>query len=221
VSLPTGAPKLRGLIEAVAAYALPTWRSLRYRRTFLPGEWLEGLILAESGGNPRARRFELHHDRSTRRDAAADPDTCDADDGLIEDDASYGLVQILGSNIRALCGGLPLVVVPEFNSRPVPAESIHVDGAFWAPMHFGFAFLPATNIVLGVRVLRAELDAVGGDVERALARYNGGGTGDDVKPEYGHDMRLRRYVDRIAEHSKRVQLDRAEQGWRSIAGDQG
>lgn len=218
-TLPTGEPNLRRLIDAVATYALPTWRSRRYGVTLQPGEWLEGLILTESSGNPRASRYEPHLDRANRRDAAADPDTCDVNDGDLEDDRSYGLCQILGSNVRSLCGAVPLLVVGEFNHRPVRAVSADDEDAFWAPMSFAFAFLPAINLSLGARLLRGELSAVGGgDVERALARYNGGPTGDDIKPEYGNDMRLRAYVDRIVKNSRTVIADRAAIGWTTPKG---
>jgi len=204
---------LRDLIDAKAAFAgLPVWRSQRYARTFLAGEWLEGLIVTESSGNPKARRYEAHQDRATRRDAPADPDTADVDDGELEDDASYGLCQVMGYNIRALCGGVKLTLLPTAPGDVEVARASPTDPlAFWAPMNFGFAFLPDTNITLGIRVLLAELRAVNGDVEAALARYNGGPTGDDMRPEYGMDMRLRKYVDKVAANTVRVVADRARE----------
>lgn len=182
MALPTA--RLRPLILAVALTRdLPTWRSLRYKLTMLPGEYLEALVLVESSGDPRARRYEPHQDRATRRDARLDPDTPDTDDGLLEDDASYGLMQVMGYNLRALLG-VPSVVAAAGENWPVEVP-------------FQFAYDPVTNLSLGSQLLAAELKAVGGDVERALARYNGGPTGDDVRPEYGNDMRLRAYVDRV------------------------
>jgi hypothetical protein len=177
VSLPTR--RYRRLLDACAELvALPGWT---YRGvSFFPGEWLEGLVLAESRGNPSARLYEPHQDRAGRRDAASDGDTPDQDDGMLEDDKSYGLMQVMGYNIRELCG--------------VPRGTA---------MRFGFALLPITNVALGLRVLIGELSAVGGDVARALARYNGGPTGDDGSP-----MRLQGYVDRIYSHALVVRDDR-------------
>ena len=86
----------------------------------------------------------------------------------------------------------------------------------WPPIDFSHALLTDNNLNLGVRVLLPELAAVNGDVERALARYNGGPTGDDVRAEYGGDMRLRRYVDKIVENAERVVRDRLLCGWPSL-----
>ena len=85
----------RPLIDACALQVgLPPWGDLR------SGEWLEGLILQESGGNPKARRYEPHQDRAGRPDAPSDGDQPGIDDGQLEDDASYGLMQVMGSNVR-------------------------------------------------------------------------------------------------------------------------
>lgn len=190
MSLPT--IRYRQLLDAAAVQVdLPQWV---YRgRSYTGGEWLEGLVMAESGGNPRSRRYEPHQDRINRKDAPNDPDTADVDDGEVEDDASYGLMQVMGYNVRALVG--------------VPIGTA---------MRFGWLFLPIANVAMGLRVLTAELKAVASEiamakvpayqhVERALARYNGGPTGDD--PVNG-DYRLRAYVDRIASHATAVQRDR-------------
>lgn len=184
--------RFRALIDAAAMQVgLPNWI---YRgQAFLGGEWLEGLILAESNGDPRARRYEPHQDRANRRDAAGDSDHADIDDGILEDDASYGLMQVMGYNARVLVGVAP-----------------------GTSMRFGWLFLPMGNIALGLRVLCGELAAVSKDiglgrapasqhVERALARYNGGPTGDD---DVDGDIRLRRYVDRVASHAGVARRDR-------------
>lgn len=186
---------LRRLIDAKAAFAsLPEFVSDHYRCSFSPGTWLEGLVLTESSGNARARRYEPHQDRATRRNAREDPDPPDQDSGDIEDDASFGLCQVMGYNIRKIVGVRM------------------VDGRY-PPMSFAWAFDADVNLWLGCTVLRWELAAVGGDVERALARYNGGPTGDDVLPEYGNDMRLRRYVDKVVKNSFLVDADRHARGW--------
>src|SRR5262245_832516 len=145
MALPTG--ELRPLIEAAAGFVgLPPWEWAGER--YAPSEWLEALVLVESGGNHRAVRYEPGHD------VVADGDRPGRDDGLLEDDKSYGLMQVLGSNIRRLCGVEP-----------------------GTQMHFGFTLLPLTNLALGLRILTGELAAVGGDVAKALARYNGGRRG--------------------------------------------
>lgn len=190
MSLPTA--RYREAIDGMVHVAgLPAWH---YRgTTYRPGTWFEGLVLQESSGNPRARRYEPHQDRANRRDAASDGDTPDQDDGPLEDDASYGLCQVMGYNARILCG--------------VPPGTL---------MRFDWLFLPLTNLALGLRVLFLELAAVrtevvgglidpGQDIERALARYNGGPTGDDMT---GGDFRLRAYVDKVALRAGQVRADR-------------
>lgn len=171
--------RYRGLIEAVAELVdLPAWSPERHVDTYSSDEWLEGLILTESAGDPRAVRYEAHQDRT------ADADTPNHDDGLLEDDKSYGLMQVMGYNIRALVG---------VSKR--------------TRMNFGWALLPVANLSLGVRVLLAELKATEGDVARALARFNGGPTGERIMA----DGRMRRqvYVDKVARNCRRVVADRA------------
>jgi hypothetical protein len=206
VGLKTSDPKLRGLIDAAAAFVgLPVWhyRGIEYG----PGEWLEGQVLTESAGNPRARRYEPHQDREQRAalhparefdvrlafHGSPDPDTPGVDDGDLEDDASYGLMQVMGYNIRRLVGA--------------PAGT---------PLSFGFAYRPILNLSLGLSVLLGELNAArqqhpteteSQHVERALARYNGGPTGDAPIAPHG-DLRLRAYVDRVARFAELVQQDR-------------
>lgn len=169
----------RALIDAVAdQVGLPPWT---YRgQSFTPGEWLEGQILTESGGDPNAMRYEPHHDTPERAAREGDGDQPGRDDGLLEDDRSYGLMQVLGSNIRRLCG--------------VPPGT---------PMQFSFALLPLANLSLGLRVLHQELRATDNDVARALARFNGGPTGDRL--DAAGRMRRAEYVELVARHAARVQ----------------
>lgn len=188
--LRTGEPRLRAFIDAAAGLVgLPPFQ---YRgRGYTPGELLEGLILSESAGNPRARRYEPHQDRASRTDAPRDPDIADQDDGELEDDASYGLCQVMGFNARVLCGVPPGI-----------------------PMRFGWLFLPQVNIATGLRILHSELTVVYAlhphesqqeRLVRALARYNGGPTGDSI---VNGDIRLRVYVDRVAAHAEVARADR-------------
>lgn len=149
----------------------------------IPGRvYWEAIVLTESAGKPWARRYERHQDRPSPKDG----DVPGQDDGLVEDDASYGLMQVMGYNIRVLCGRSQH---PEDGGR----------------MHFGFALLPLTNLVLGIRVLLAELRATGGDVPRALARYNGGPTGDRL--DENGVMRRQEYVDKVHRNALRVMRD--------------
>jgi hypothetical protein len=173
--------RYRKLLEACAdLVGLPPWEE------FEPAEWLEGLVITESGGNPRATRYEAHQDAPGRSDEASDADAPGQNDGFKEDDTSYGLMQIMGYNIRHLCG---------------------VAGG--TPMDFSFAFLPITNISLGLRILLGELSATGGHVDRALARYNGGPTGDRmVDGPRGLEMRREEYVRKVRMNADKVARDK-------------
>ena len=197
-SLRTSEIRFRRLIDAVAAYEqLPRWG---YKGDqFTAGELLEGLILTESSGNPVARRYEPHQDAPGRKDQAQDPDTAARDDGPLEDDASYGLMQVMGYTFKGL---------------------LQVDRA--VKMRFDLLFLPLFGLAAGVEVLKRELRAVYAEdttldedtrVVKALARYNGGPTGDDWILELG-DIRRREYVDLVAKNAKRAQDDRRAMGWR-------
>jgi len=177
VSLPTA--HLRPLIQGAAFAAnLPWWR------TWAPAEWLEALVLQESGGNPTAMRYEPHHDRPGRPDAATDGDQPDHDDGILEDDRSYGLMQVLGSNIRRIVGAPP-----------------------GTPLNFGFTLRPLMGMALGCRVLAEELsnDTTVNAVARALARYNGGPAGN---PGPDGLLRNQSYVDGVARWAEKVHSDR-------------
>lgn len=176
-------PKFRTLIDAAAEYArLPAFA---YKgETYRPGEFLEGWILAESGGDTNARRYEPHLDRVSRTGLAPDGDSAGLDDGELEDDASYGLLQILGANARVLVGVAP-----------------------GTPMRFGFLFRPMANLALCLRFFLEEClkpayrknphESPQEHLVRALAKYNGGPTGDAI---VNGDIRLRAYVDRVAAH---------------------
>ena len=167
--------RLRPVIDAMAAWVgLPPW-AYRDQDPFAPGEWLEGLILQESGGEPRAVRYEGH------QDFVSDGDSPGVDDGMTEDDKSYGLMQVMGYNARVLCG--------------VP-KGVRMD--------FSFLLLPLTNLTFGLRVLNGDLIDSNGDVATALARYNGGGSGNPV----GGPLRNQSYVDGVARWSTLAQIAR-------------
>lgn len=200
MSLRTSEDRLRRLIDAMAAYhQLP---GLTYEgATYTPGELLEGLILTESSGDPHARRYEPHQDRAGRTDAPTDADMPGRDDGESEDDASYGLTQVMGYNWRRILGLRP-----------------------GTPVRFGyFAYDPVFSIRAGLIVLQSELQAVyrqhphAGDDERmvrALCRYNGGPTGDVFDPDT-KDLRLRGYVKKVVSRAATAKADRQQKGWKS------
>jgi hypothetical protein len=181
-TLPTR--QYRPLIEALAAhYRLPAWPSLG-----TGAEWFEGLVMAESSGDARARRYEPHQDKAGRPDASADADEPGVDDGDIEDDASYGLTQVMGYNARKIL------------SAPRSGR-----------MGYAWMYDAPAALWLGFRMIVAELAAVNGDVERALARYNGGPTGDDPtpNPQTGRqEMRRQDYVRRVCRATAQVQADK-------------
>jgi len=133
-----GTRRFRRAIDAAAElYRLPAWQE------FTAGAWFEGLLLTESSGDPTARRYERHQDLADRRDAATDPDQPGVDDGRLEDDASYGLGQVMGYNLRRLVGAPP-------GTR----------------LDFTFALDPWFGLGASCRVLVVELAATGGDVAR-------------------------------------------------------
>jgi hypothetical protein len=140
-------------------------------------------VLQESSGNPRARRYEPALDK------VADGDTLRVDDGAFEDDASWGLLQVLGWNLRAAVG--------------VPRG---------VRMSFEWALDPALGLIFGVKHLITEcLIPTGGDVARALARYNGGPNGTSLVPgPHGVGLVLRRqdYIDAVKRRIPRVIEDR-------------
>lgn len=173
MSLPTA--HLRPLIDGVAfAAGLPWWRS------WSPACWLEAQILQESAGNPLAVRYERHQDVAS----PADPDAPGEDNGPLEDDKSYGLMQVMGYNIRRIVGAPP-----------------------GTALNFGFALRPIIGLALGLRILTEELEASEGSVPRALARYNGGPHG-EVEVAPGR-MYCQEYVKGVAAWADRVARDRA------------
>ena len=199
-------PAIDGMVRISG---LPSWQ---YRgQIYSPSTWFEGLVFQESVGEPRARRYESHQDRATRMDAPADPDVCDHDDGDLEDDASYGLCQIMGYTARSLIG---IEKSTLHGGKLVFADAAH--GGVYPPMRFGWLFRPLTNLSLGLRLIHEELQAVkreiastvlspGDEIARALCRYNGGPTGDNL---VGGDLRLRAYADRVAKRAALVRADR-------------
>lgn len=197
-SLRTAEASFRRLIDAVAAFEqLPRWT---YRgEEYSAAELLEGLILTESSGNPLARRYEPHQDAPGRDDSKNDPDRPAVDDGPVEDDASYGLCQVMGYVLKGL-----LKV-----DRPVKVD-------------YSLLYRPLFGLAAGIEVLKGELravyqrspnDAESVRVVRALARYNGGPTGDAIDDTTG-DIRRRAYVDLVAGNAKRARDDRRASNWR-------
>jgi hypothetical protein len=167
--------KYRKLInEAAYMYALPV------ARNFAPAIWLEGLVMQESSGNPRARRYEAHHDRAGRRDSSMDPDIPGIDDSMFEDDASYGLCQVMGWNAKRI---------------------YMLEGR----LDYTFLFSPVISLDLCCRILREELK-IAGMIPRALARYNGGPTGDALVGPEGK-MRLDSYVNGVFAWAAKVRQD--------------
>lgn len=199
-ALRTGEPRLRRLIDANAAWwQLP---GLTYRgQAFLPAEWFEGLLWHESAhGNPSARRYEPHQDRPGRKDQAQDGDRPGIDDGPREDDASYGLGQVMGYTFEALVDLQPRN----------------------ATMNYEVLYHPPIGIAFAGLTLSLELAAVYRErphesederVIRALARYNGGPTGDDID-EASQDIRCRGYVNLVTQAAAIVRADRQRNGWR-------
>lgn len=167
---------------------LPTWRPT-LGELYQPGEWLEGIILAESSGNPAARRYEPALD--ARITPAGQPQ---ADDGDFEEACSWGPMQVLGGNIRRL---LDLPLGAKINFRAIAAN--------WT-----------IGVQLGLMVLTGELRATGGDVARALARYNGGPTGDRVMPD--GSLRRATYVEWVRSRTQKVYLDRGRVGYKTFVG---
>jgi soluble lytic murein transglycosylase-like protein len=178
VATPRGVLRTAGLRPLLAALAersrLPAWNG------WPASVWLEALVLQESGGNPNAVRYEPALDRRRGPGVADRPGV---DDGWQEDDKSYGLMQVLGSNVRRLSGLPP-----------------------GTPMDYTFLTDPVVGLAFGLRVLRAELDATGGDVARALARYNGGPSGERKSAD--GTMRCQAYVDGVRSWVARVVADR-------------
>lgn len=171
--------KLRTVIDAMASHVgLPDWQYADLD-PFSGGEWLEALILQESNGDPNAVRYEGHQDQTQ------DGDIPGVDDGLFEDDRSYGLMQIMGNNARVYCG-VPL------GTR----------------MNFSFLLRPLANLAFGLRLLSENLVDSNNDVSTALARYNGGFAGNPV----GGPLRNQPYVDGVAAHASIVQLARGVRG---------
>ncbi len=192
MNLLTDDPKIRLFIDACAAVVNLPARPV-HGEVYRPGEWLEGLVLQECSGKPNVRRYEPHQDRPGRPEK--DPDTPGQDDGPGEDDASWGPMQVMGYNIRAIMGAASSCV---FNYQAL----------YWWPL--GMAF--------GLKVLVGELVQTSRDVGRALARYNGGPTGDRLEPAGQGLMAMRRqvYVDGVEGHTVRVRQSRLGLGWRNV-----
>jgi len=187
----TAVPALRRLIDTMANfYAFPVWGR------FSPEELLEGMVLQESAGDPRAYRYEAHQDKSGRRDQARDPDMPDRADGTWEDDASYGLMQVMGWNIKLLCG------VVDKNGVVLPVK-----------LDYSFAYDPVEGLRLGCAWFSKTLTGAKGDPSIALARYNGGSAGN---PDALGQLRTQGYVDAVARQALRAHNSRLAVGWRVV-----
>ncbi len=177
--LPTAGDVRRFLDATAALLHFPPW-TLGISETYTGGEWLEALVLVESSGRPDVRRYEPHLDR------APDGDVPGRDDGDCEDDASWGPMQILGSNLRELLGLAPMT---RANWRRIACN--------W-PLGVG----------LGALFLAAELRGADERVAVALARYNGGPR-DNPRPD--GTKRNQAYVDRVRAKAAEVWADRVNQ----------
>jgi hypothetical protein len=175
-------PKLRRWINATAElYGLPDWH---YHSVVIPaGVWLEALMLRESSHRVDARRYEPHLDRQ------ADGDSAGRDDGVREDDASYGPMQVLGLNVESV-----------FKLQPPSAT---MDFAALNDWLIGCGF--------GMSVLKWSLRYTKGNIEAALAVYNGGPRGDDRMTAAG-EMRNQQYVDKVWRDVVKVMAHRAANG---------
>lgn len=179
--LATAEPRFRRWIDATAELVqLPSWTI--HGERYLPGELLEAHILQETSGKPNQRRYEPH------LDVQADGDRPGLDDGLTEDDASWGALQVLGSNVRARFG--------------VPRGT---------PMRFDPLFFAPLGIALGLLEFLDWLKGVQGDVGRALARFNAGGRGDRLQPD--GRMTNQVYVDAVEAKAVFVRSDRLVTNW--------
>lgn len=197
--LATAEAPLRRLIDALATfYRLP--RFVYRGEDFTGGELLEAMVITESSGRPTARRYEPHQDKAGRADAHTDPDLPGVDSGDTEDDASWGLLQVMGFNWRRLLG--------------VPVGT-RIDYA-------KFALDPVFALRGGIAVFVEEFSRLyrqnpqmpeAERVVRALCRYNGGPTGDAL---VDGDLRRRVYVDKVAANARLVRASRFANGWRAV-----
>jgi hypothetical protein len=136
-------PAYRDLVKFGSSWAmLPPWRDLA------GWQWLGGQVLQESGGIASARHY----------DASIDPNKYD--DGMHEDYASYGLMQIEGFTIK---------------------NYLHLSRD--TQVDYSFLYYPVQNLSWGLRVLTENLTEYHEDVDRALAAYNGGSRGAEINPD--------------------------------------
>jgi hypothetical protein len=181
----------RALIHAVSGLdRLPDWDGFdigpgfAVQPPYSGDEWLEALILTESNGNTLARRYEEHLDRPVSWQE--ERDTVRKDDGVTEDDASYGLMQVMGWNAREFVG-LP----------PVPQGGPY--------MSFVWLYDALAGIAAGMYILRNCLRREPG-VAMALARYNGGARWADR--EASGMLRGHAYVSKVWARCALVREDR-------------
>lgn len=199
--LATAEPRLRRLIDALAAfYGLP--RFVYRGEDFSAGELLEAIVQTESSGRPNARRYEPHQDRPGRADASKDADRPGVDSGDFEDDASWGLCQVMGYNWRAILGLQ--------DGTPINFARFALDPVY--SMRAGIAvFVDDFNRLYRQNPQMPEPERV----VRALCRYNGGPTGDVIDPAT-RDLRRRPYVEKVAAAARMVRDSRIRNGWRTV-----
>lgn len=131
------APRLRRLIDALAAsYDMPSFVA-DGGVSYHGAELLEAMVLVGSGGDPSARRYERALDAPGRHDATTDADRPGFDDGDCEDDARYGLLAVRGAAYRLAVGA--------------PVRT---------PLHYRRLFRPAFNLAVGCEIFRGLLTDV-------------------------------------------------------------
>ena len=162
-------PKVRALLDAAAAlYELPRWGGVDLDGIpgiWEPGEWLAALVLTESSFDPRAKRYEPQLDK------LPDGDTPQADDGATEDDTSWGPMQVLGLNVKAL---------------------LNAQGA--ERLNYSVLQDWLIGVGFGMKILIGSFRRRDTSVDVALARYNGGWAGN---PRSDGTLRNQAYVDRV------------------------
>jgi len=137
---------------------------------------VEAIVWVESSGNPKARRYEAHQDRKP------DGDTPGVDDGIHEDDASYGLAQIMGYTARKL----------GFKGD-----------------NFEALYDERLSIAFCCKLLLQNLRASAMNYRFAVARYNGGPQGN---PRPDGTCRNQDYVDKVFRTMEQLRKKRQKQG---------
>jgi len=159
-------PYVLQVVAAIAHYInIPFWRGYK------PWEILAGIVLTESSGNPNARRFEP---------GEAVKYGVQLDRGQHEPFASWGLMQVMGTNINVQLGLAPDCTMLNFKK-------------FGGRELLGLAF--------GARELVEAMAMHKDDFEAALGQYNGGAWGAQREPG---NMMVNdwEYVERVAHNAE-------------------